>query len=41
MYGVVEAVPEGKTAPGGHELVVDYWQLIGSAPSGGAEVIFD
>jgi len=41
VYGVVEAVPEGKTAPGGHELVVDYWQLIGSAPSGGAEAILN
>jgi len=41
VYGVVEAVPEGKTAPGGHELVVDYWQLIGAAPSGGAEAILN
>ena len=38
IYGVVEPVPEGKTAPGGHELMADYWELIGSAPSGGAEV---
>ena len=32
----MEPVPEGKTAPGGHEMSVDYWELIGSAPSGGA-----
>ena len=38
VYGVVEPVPEGKTAPGGHELIADYWELIGGAPSGGAEV---
>ncbi|KAF7278968.1 hypothetical protein GWI33_007777 [Rhynchophorus ferrugineus] len=26
----------GKTAPGGHELTVNYWELIGLAPAGGA-----
>lgn len=41
IYGVVEPVPEGKTAPGGHELTVDFWELIGSAPSGGAESILN
>jgi len=41
VYGVVEPVPEGKTAPGGHELTADYWELIGSAPSGGAESILN
>jgi len=41
VYGVVEPVPEGKTAPGGHEMTVDYWELIGSAPSGGAEAILN
>lgn len=24
-------------APGGHELIVDYWELIGSSPAGGAD----
>lgn len=24
-------------APGGHELVVDYWELIGPSPPGGAD----
>jgi asparaginyl-tRNA synthetase len=27
-------VPEGKSAPGGHELTVDYWRVIGAAPGG-------
>ncbi|XP_064620876.1 asparagine--tRNA ligase, cytoplasmic-like [Lineus longissimus] len=37
MYGTLKVVPEGKTAPGGHELDVDYWELIGLAPPGGAD----
>jgi len=41
VYGVVEPVPEGKTAPGGHELAADYWELIGPAPSGGADSILN
>ena len=38
---MVEPLPEGKTAPGGHEMNVDYWELIGSAPSGGAEALLN
>ncbi|KAJ3232964.1 hypothetical protein HDU81_002584 [Chytriomyces hyalinus] len=34
VYGKLNEVPEGKKAPGGHELVVDYWEIIGKAPSG-------
>jgi len=41
LYGVVEAVPEGHSAPGGVELKVDYWELIGSAPPGGADAILN
>lgn len=41
LYGILKAVPEGKTAPGGHELQVDYWELIGLAPPGGADSILN
>lgn len=41
LYGKIQAVPEGKTAPGGHELIVDYWELIGLAPAGGADAILN
>ncbi|KAG7091200.1 hypothetical protein E1B28_010251 [Marasmius oreades] len=32
LVGLLQVVPEGKTAPGGHELIVDYWGLLGAAP---------
>ncbi|KAF8957313.1 asparaginyl-tRNA synthetase [Flammula alnicola] len=32
VVGTLQEVPEGKTAPGGHELIVDYWQVVGAAP---------
>ncbi|XP_011197784.2 asparagine--tRNA ligase, cytoplasmic [Bactrocera dorsalis] len=41
LYGVLKPVPDGKMAPGGHELHVDYWELIGLAPAGGAENILN
>ncbi|KAF4621416.1 hypothetical protein D9613_001024 [Agrocybe pediades] len=34
LVGTLQEVPEGKTAPGGHELVVDYWRVVGAAPGG-------
>ncbi|RXW23681.1 hypothetical protein EST38_g2146 [Candolleomyces aberdarensis] len=34
LVGTLQEVPEGKTAPGGHELVVDYWSVVGAAPGG-------
>ena len=32
VVGTLQEVPEGKTAPGGHELIVDYWRVVGGAP---------
>ncbi|EJD35275.1 asparaginyl-tRNA synthetase [Auricularia subglabra TFB-10046 SS5] len=36
LVGKLVEVPAGQTAPGGHELVVDWWRTLGAAP-GGAE----
>jgi len=41
LFGTLKEVPEGKSAPGGHELHVDYWKLIGSAPAGGADLLLN
>lgn len=41
LFGTLKLVPEGKTAPGGHELHVDYWELVGLAPPGGADSILN
>ncbi|XP_056147131.1 asparagine--tRNA ligase, cytoplasmic [Lampris incognitus] len=37
LYGTVKQVPEGKQAPGGHELHCDFWEVISLAPAGGAD----
>ncbi|WVF68635.1 asparagine-tRNA ligase [Kwoniella sp. CBS 6097] len=34
VAGTIEKVKEGQTAPGGVELIVDYWKIIGRAPGG-------
>ncbi|KAJ8668950.1 hypothetical protein QAD02_000209 [Eretmocerus hayati] len=41
LFGIVKPVPEGKTAPGGVELAVDFWKLIGNSPPGGADSILN
>ncbi|XP_075041011.1 asparagine--tRNA ligase, cytoplasmic [Mixophyes fleayi] len=41
VYGTLDLVPEGKQAPGGHELCCDYWELIGLAPAGGADNVIN
>lgn len=41
FFGTLKPVPEGKSAPGGHELSVDHWKLIGNAPPGGADSILN
>ncbi|BES87825.1 Asparaginyl-tRNA synthetase [Nesidiocoris tenuis] len=41
LYGVIKPLPDGKTAPDGHEMQVDYWELIGLAPPGGADSILN
>ncbi|KAL7415566.1 asparaginyl-tRNA synthetase, partial [Mrakia frigida] len=34
VVGTVKILPEGAHAPGGHELIADYWKVIGAAPGG-------
>ncbi|KAJ3202665.1 hypothetical protein HK099_001770, partial [Clydaea vesicula] len=34
VFGSIKTVPSGKSAPGGQELIVDFWELIGRAPGG-------
>jgi asparaginyl-tRNA synthetase len=38
VSGTLQEVLEGKTAAGGHELIADYWRVLGSSP-GGADAV--
>ena len=38
LHGVLKTVPSDKSAPGGHELQADYWEVIGKA-AGAEEAI--
>lgn len=38
LYGTLKEVKEGQTAEGGHELIVDYWEVVALAPGGGESV---
>jgi len=37
VYGEIKELPEGKTAPDSHEMNVDFWELVGASPAGGAD----
>ena len=41
VYGKIQAVPEGKKAPKNIELIVDYWEIVGHSPAGGADNILN
>lgn len=37
VWGTLKEVPPGQKAPDDHELSVDYWEVVGLAPAGGAD----
>ncbi|CAF0984043.1 unnamed protein product, partial [Didymodactylos carnosus] len=41
IYGVVQPVPEGKSAPGNQELITDYFEVVGHSPAGGADTLLN
>eukprot|EP01135_Chromosphaera_perkinsii_P009229 Nk52_evm1s1685 gene=Nk52_evmTU1s1685 len=41
VYGTLKGVKAGQSAPGGHELIADYWELVAPAPAGGLDNAFN
>jgi len=41
VFGTLSKLPEGKTAPGGIELALDYFRIYHTAPPGGIEDVFN
>lgn len=41
LYGKIQSVPEGKKAPKNIELIVDYWEVVGHSPAGGADNVLN
>ena len=41
LWGTIHAVPEGKKAPRNIELSVDYWEVVGHSPAGGADNVLN
>ncbi len=41
VCGVVQPVPEGQSARDNQELIVDYFEVIGHSPPGGADSLLN
>lgn len=41
VCGSVRSLPEGQSAPGNQEIIVDYYEVIGHSPPGGADSLLN
>ena len=41
VCGFLRPVPEGQRTPGNQELFVDYLEIIGQSPAGGADLLLN